>query len=108
MFFRTFRQFGDIRSCKLNVDSNGQSKGFGYVNYYSANDASKAKKELSNFLLEGKNLVISELIPGRSTEKKRNNVYVKHIPKDKFSDNDLKVKSFFIYYRLYLKNSERL
>jgi len=91
-FFKTFRKFGDIRSCKLNVDSSGQSKGYGYVNFYNSENAMKAKKELYNYPLEGKNLIITDLIPGKATEKKRNNIYVKNFPKDKFSDNDLKVK----------------
>jgi RNA recognition motif-containing protein len=96
-FFKTFRQFGDIRSCKLNIDSSGQSKGYGYVNYYNSDNASKAKRELTNYPLEGKNLIITDLIPGKSVEKKRNNVYVKNIPKEKFSDEDLKVSIILLY-----------
>jgi len=90
-FFKTFNQFGDIRSCKLNVDSSGQSKGYGYVNYYNSESAVKAKQNLSRFPLEGKMLIITDLIPGRAVEKKRNNIYVKNIPKRNFSDDDLKV-----------------
>ncbi len=90
-FFKTFRQHGDIRSCKLNVDTLGQSKGYGYVNYYNSENAAKAKRELNGFPLEGKNLIITELIPGRAVEKKKNNIYVKHIPKEGFHDKELKV-----------------
>lgn len=91
MLFRTFRQFGDIRSCKLNIDSEGQSKGYGYVSYFNNDHATKAKKDLNGYPLEGKSLIVTELIPGRIVEKKKNNIYVKHIPKNEFSDNDLKV-----------------
>jgi len=32
--FNMFRQFGDIRSCKLVVDYLGNSKGYGYISFY--------------------------------------------------------------------------
>jgi hypothetical protein len=67
------------------------------VNYYNSDNASKAKRELTNYPLEGKNLIITDLIPGKSVEKKRNNVYVKNIPKEKFSDEDLKVSIILLY-----------
>ena len=90
-FWRLFRDFGDIRSCKLAIDYVGNNKGFGFVNFYRADDAEKAKRELDGKELNGKQLKVANLEYGRRVEKKKNNVYVKHLPLDNYSDNDLKV-----------------
>jgi polyadenylate-binding protein len=89
-FWNLFRAFGDIRSCKLVVDMMGVSKGFGYINYYRVDDAERAKGELNEKDINGKLLKVTNLLVGRHVEKKRNNLYVKNIPKDDFSDEDLR------------------
>lgn len=43
-----FSEFGAIDSCKLQVDFQGQSKGFGYVQFERKEDAAKALKEMDN------------------------------------------------------------
>lgn len=90
-FWRLFRDFGDIRSCKLAIDYIGNNKGFGFVNFYRAEDAEKAKRELDGKEVQGKLLKVTNLEYGRRVEKKKNNIYVKHLPTDNYSDNDLKV-----------------
>lgn len=84
-----FRQFGDIRSCKLVVDYLGNSKGFGYVSFYRVEDAERAKNQLNDKEVSGKMMKVTHLEYGRKIEKRRNNIYVKHIPKENFSDQDL-------------------
>lgn len=90
-FWRLFRDFGDIRSCKLAIDYVGNNKGFGFVNFYRSDDTEKAKKELDGKEIQGKQLKVSNLEYGRRVEKKKNNVYVKHLPLEDYSDDDLKV-----------------
>jgi RNA recognition motif-containing protein len=90
-FWNMFRKFGDIKSCKLVVDMLGNSKGYGYVNYYKGEDAARAVNELNDKEVCQKTIKITLLQPGKRAEKRRNNVYVKHIPKNKFTDDDLKV-----------------
>ena len=90
-FWNMFRKFGDIKSCKLVVDMLGNTKGYGYVNYYRGEDAAKALNELNDKEICNKRLKITLLQPGKRAEKRKNNIYVKHIPKNTFSDNDLKV-----------------
>ncbi len=91
-FWNMFRKFGDIKSCKLVVDLLGNSKGYGYVNYYRTEDAIRALNELNDKELCSKVMKVTLLQPGRRAEKRKNNIYVKHIPKNRFSDEDLKVK----------------
>jgi RNA recognition motif-containing protein len=89
-FYKTFRAFGDIRSCKLVVNYNCESKGYGYVNYYHVESAEKAKKELGE--IQGKKILIVNLQKGLTKHSKiKNNIYVKNIPKEKYDDESLKV-----------------
>lgn len=90
-FWNLLRAFGDIVSCKLVIDYLGNSKGFGFVNYYREDDAQKAKRELNDKDVHGKLLKVADLETGKHAASKRNNIYVKHIPKSDFSDSDLKV-----------------
>jgi polyadenylate-binding protein len=94
-FWNMFRRFGDIKSCKLVIDYLGNSKGYGYISYYKTEDAERALYELNGKDINGKILKVTHLVVGRAIEKKRNNIYVKHIPKNDFSDNDLKVLKNF-------------
>jgi len=89
-FYKILRAFGDIRSSKLVVNLKGESKCYGYVNYYSNESAEKAKVELSENGMNGKKIIIVNLQKGLTSSRIKNNVYVKNIPKDNFGDEDLK------------------
>jgi len=43
-----FAKYGAIKSCKLEVFQDGQSRGFGYVQFESQESAENAIKELNN------------------------------------------------------------
>ncbi|RWS05825.1 polyadenylate-binding protein 7-like protein [Dinothrombium tinctorium] len=47
-----FKEFGKIVSAKVERDSNGKSRGFGYVNFERSEDASRAVKEKNGFPLK--------------------------------------------------------
>jgi len=90
--FNIFRQFGDIKSCKLVVDYLGNSKGYGYVSFYKFEDAERALNQLNEKNIGGKSIRVNFLEHGKRIEKKKNNIYVKHIPKNNFNDEQLEVK----------------
>ena len=90
LLFNTFIKYGDVRSSKLMVDIMGQTKGFGFISYYRKEDSESAYEHLNNTELGGKNIKINYLEKGRHHTVKRNNIYVKEIPKKNFSDNELK------------------
>ena len=89
MLWNTVIKFGDIRSSKLMIDIMGESKGFGFISYYRWEDAIKAKDNLDDKELLGKKIKINFLEKGRRRVVKRNNIYVKEIPKKNFTDKEL-------------------
>ena len=89
LLWNTFIKFGDVRSSKLMIDIMGESKGFGFISYYRWEDALKAKDQLNDKDLLGKNLKINFLEKGRRRVAKKNNIYVKEIPKKNFAEKEL-------------------
>jgi polyadenylate-binding protein len=89
LLFNTFIKYGDVRSSKLMVDIMGESKGFGFISYYRWEDSISAVEHLNGTELGGKNIKINFLEKGRHRQVKRNNIYVKEIPKKNFSDKEL-------------------
>ena len=89
LLFNTFIKYGDVRSSKLMVDIMGESKGFGFISYYRWEDSVSAVEHLNNTELGGKNIKINYLEKGRHHTVKRNNIYVKEIPKKNFAEKEL-------------------
>lgn len=54
-----FKSFGTITSCKIMSDSNGKSKGFGFVCYATAEEATNAVQEMNSKMLDAKPLYVS-------------------------------------------------
>ncbi|KAB2575398.1 Polyadenylate-binding protein [Lasiodiplodia theobromae] len=82
----TFAAFGNILSCKVAQDENGNSKGYGFVHYETAEAANNAIKAVNGMLLNEKKVFVGHHIPKKDRmskfeEMKANftNVYVKNI-----------------------------
>ena len=59
-----FEEFGAISSCKLILDrETGRSRGFGFVEYNSDDEAQAAIDGLNNKDVQGKVLVVNEARP---------------------------------------------
>lgn len=70
--------YGDIKSCKLEIDEAGISKGYGYVTYYRAEDAVICINSLNDKEIKGEKIQIMDMITPSSDSK--NVVYMKHLP----------------------------
>ncbi|KAL7127508.1 hypothetical protein ABFS83_14G257800 [Erythranthe nasuta] len=90
----TFSTFGNILSCKIATDANGQSKGYGFVQFDSEEGAQKAIDKLDGMLLNDKQVYVGHFLrkQERDTEfnkTKFNNVFVKNLA-ESTTDDDLK------------------
>ncbi|KAA8626105.1 RNA-binding protein RRM domain [Pyrenophora tritici-repentis] len=92
----TFAAFGNILSCKVAQDELGNSKGYGFVHYETAEAANNAIKHVNGMLLNEKKVFVGHHIPKKERmskfeEMKANftNIYVKNIDLD-VSDEDFR------------------
>ncbi|KAH9695439.1 hypothetical protein WN944_028768 [Citrus x changshan-huyou] len=96
----TFSAFGNILSCKVATDLNGQSKGYGFVQFDNEESAQKAIEKLNGMLLNDKQVYVGHFLrkQERDTEinkSKFTNVYVKNLS-ESTTEEDLQ-KSFGEY-----------
>lgn len=54
-----FREYGEIRSCRVMTDEKGNSRGFGFVSFHNAEQANQALREMNGRMLNGKPLVVN-------------------------------------------------
>ncbi|KAF1931454.1 polyadenylate binding protein [Didymella exigua CBS 183.55] len=90
----TFAAFGNILSCKVAQDEMGNSKGYGFVHYETAEAANNAIKHVNGMLLNEKKVFVGHHIPKKERmskfeEMKANftNIYVKNIDLDVTDDD---------------------
>jgi polyadenylate-binding protein len=86
----TFSQFGNILSCKVAMDEHGNSRGFGFVQFETAEEANEAISKVNGMLLQDKRLFVGPFIPrsereSANGERRFTNCYVKNLP-DSVSD----------------------
>lgn len=79
--------YGDIKSCKIELDEAGTSQGYGYVTYYRPEDAMKCISNLNGQEIEGEKIEIMDIVTPSSDSK--NVIYMKHLPLN-FEQNNLK------------------
>lgn len=94
--YDTFSAFGNILSCKVAQDENGESKGYGFVHFETEEAATKSIDKVNGMLLNGKKVFVGKFIPRKEREKELGekaklftNVYVKNFGED-FTDEMLK------------------
>lgn len=52
--YDTFSAFGNILSCKIALDENGNSKGYAFVHFETQESANRAIEKVNGMLLSGK------------------------------------------------------
>jgi len=82
----TFSAFGNILSCKVVVDENGLSRGYGFVHYETAEAAEKAIAKLNGKHMNDKKVYVAHHVSRKEREskveeKKKNftNVFIKNL-----------------------------
>ncbi|XP_076338779.1 polyadenylate-binding protein 1A-like isoform X1 [Tachypleus tridentatus] len=100
--YDTFSAFGNILSCKVATDEEGNSKGYGFVHFETEEAANNAIQKVNGMLLNGKKVFVGKFIPHNEREKlmgekarRFTNVYVKNFGDDL---DDEKLREFFEKY----------
>jgi len=79
----TFSAFGNILSCKVQMDEKGGSKGFGFVHFESQEAAEAAIKQLNGMIVGTKEVFVAKFLPKKERLLQKgnswSNVYVKDI-----------------------------
>ncbi|XP_021737654.1 polyadenylate-binding protein 5-like [Chenopodium quinoa] len=92
----TFAAFGAILSCKVAIDSSGQSRGYGFVQFDREEAAQKAINSLNGMLLNDKQVYVGSFVRRQERNgdgsQKFTNVYVKNLSEN-YTDEDL-MKAF--------------
>ena len=92
--YEYFLKFGDISSCKINEDEQGNHLGYGYITYYNLNDAQKAIDETKDKkIFDTNNLEVSHFQKRNeriinSNELNNQKIYVSNIP-EKYTTTEL-------------------
>jgi len=87
----TFSQFGNILSCKVSMDDQANSRGFGFVQFETAEEANEAIAKVNGIMLLEKKLFVGPFIPRNERdsvtgERRFTNCYVKNFPEDVADD----------------------
>ncbi|GMH17790.1 hypothetical protein Nepgr_019631 [Nepenthes gracilis] len=93
----TFSAFGNILSCKIATDVNGNSKGYGFVQFDNEESAQNSIDKLNGMLINDKQVYVGHFLRKQERDSsmsktKFNNVYVKNLS-EATTDEDLQ-KSF--------------
>lgn len=84
----TFSAFGNIVSCKVAMDERGESKGYGYVQYETKEEADRAIAKVNGMLICDKKVFVGAFVPKQEREKQVDpeqsftNVFVKNLLPD--------------------------
>jgi polyadenylate-binding protein len=80
----TFSVFGNILSCKVSLDENGTSKGYGFVHFENAESADKAIQKVNGMLLGNLKVYVGRFIAKKEWLKQKENswtnVFAKNLP----------------------------
>mgnify|MGYP002062122163 CR=1 FL=1 len=87
--YDTFSLFGSILSCKVAVDEEGNSKGYGFVHFETEEAANRAIDKVNGMLLAGKKVFVGKFQPRNArlremgeSAKLFTNVFVKNLDED--------------------------
>lgn len=86
--FQAFYRFGEIRSAYAIKDISGCSKGFGYVDFYSADSAKRAYEEAFNLVVRGRLVDVRPFeMKKKEAKGKKQNRRMKNPSKSKLEEN---------------------
>ena len=91
--YEYFMKFGDISSCKMTEDDNGNHYGYGYITYYNSDDAQKALENTKDKKIFDSNIFEISYFQKRnerlinSAEINKQKIYISNLPKNYTTEN---------------------
>jgi len=73
-------QFGKAISCSIRTDYNGQSLGYGYVQFDDDTNAKKAIEALNGMEFRGSKLEVRSFVASKNRTVDKTNIYIKNFP----------------------------
>ena len=98
--YDTFSQFGNIVSCKVELDKNGESKGYGYIQFATQDAAEKAIAKVNGMMLKDKKVFVGQFVSRKervasSKSVSFTNAFVKNLPEEVTEEELTKLFSKF-------------
>ncbi|EME87730.1 uncharacterized protein MYCFIDRAFT_120538, partial [Pseudocercospora fijiensis CIRAD86] len=67
-----FGRFGEVTNSRIVTDTNGRSKGFGFIEFANRDDADRAIRELDQKVFEGRRMSVQYHVPRERNKAQRN------------------------------------
>lgn len=90
-------EYGSVLSCTIRNDKQGNSLGYGYVQFEDKESASRALENLNGFVLGDDKIVVEKFVPQKNRKNTPKNLYLKNFPQswdketiEKFIDDNFK------------------
>ena len=93
MLDSVFTKFGPIFSSKIAMDENGESLGYGYIQFESKESAEKCINDGNSVKIKDKLITVSPFLNAKNREDCRINLYIKNLPNTNDLEKKLKVLS---------------
>jgi polyadenylate-binding protein len=97
--YDTFSQFGNILSCKVAIDGNGESRGYGFVHFESEESARAAIEKVNGMLLKSLQVYVGRFVRRSQRQQESQlrftNIFVKELKKD---IKEEEVREYFAQY----------
>jgi len=82
--YDTFSQFGQILSCKIELDDGNSSRGYGYIQFIAQDSADKAVTKVNGMILAGKKVYVGPFVSRKeriaaNSSKKYTNIYINNV-----------------------------
>lgn len=92
-----FSKYGVIFSSKISLDDNGNSLGYGYVQFEKKEHAEACLSQGEVHIVKESPLNVMKFQPSKTRDKKdlRNNLFIKNLPT---STSEEKLKVFFLFF----------
>lgn len=74
--YDTFSGFGNILSCKVQMDETGASKGFGFVHFQNQEDADNAISKVNGMLLGKMQVFVAKFLPKKERAAQKRTIVV--------------------------------